>query len=237
MSNFLHKSNETFFIDLSLLVSTDLFVVDQIYRYLHRMDDSTDEFYKLKLTVESKGVGYENLNNLLQLKTHPNPLLDFMSNPNESVAYEYYNGILYDDSYTNDSYYTTLTKTSLGTAFTSLVKDTNLDKMYVYTPKLTQSLFSYIMSLFPEKPKWNFVTGDKSQFLKEYECNNYFFEDVASIQYLVDKKHVIAGNIYVPEYTFNMDPDISILLKTPIDIESLNNDYNLRVHSIRLPLF
>ena len=237
MSNFLHKSNETFFIDLGLLVSTDLFVTDQIYRYLHRIDDSTDEFYKLKLTVESDGVGYDNLNSLVQLKTNVNPLLQYMANPNIQLADAYYNGILYDDSYTSDSYFTSLYKTSIGTAFKTLVKDTNLDKVYVYTPIITESLFLYIMELFPEKPKWNFVTGNKQDFLQEYECNNYFLEDVNSIKYLTTKRHIVEGSIYIPEYKYNMNPEIPMVLNSPVSVELLNKEYNLKLHSIKLPLF
>ena len=237
MSNFLHKSNETFFIDLELLLSTDLFVADQIYRYLHRIDDQSDIFYKLKTRIDSKGVGYSNLHNLLQLKANNNPLIEYMESPNESIAQEYYNGILFDDGYTSNSYFSTLKLTSLGRALNTLVKDTNLKCVYVYTPRLTESLFNYTMELLSERPKWNFVIGNRDEFLSDYECHNYFLSDIKSITHLIGKRHVNEGNIYIPEYRFNMHPDIPIVLNSPVSVETLNKEYNLKIHSIKLPIF
>lgn len=237
MSNFLHKSNETFFIDLGLLLSTDLFVTDQIYKYLHRIDDPNDVFYKLKTRVDSKGIGYSNLNNLLQLKTHNNPLVEYMENPDEKIAQEYYDGILFDDSYTSNSYFSSLQLTTIGRALNTLVKDTNLKCVYVYTPVLTESLFNYVMELLSERPKWNFVVGDKEGFLSDYECHNYFFSDIKWITHLTGKKHINEGNIYIPEYRFNMHPEIPVVLNSPVPVETLNKEYNLKIHSIRLPIF
>ena len=237
MSNFLHKPNETFFIDIDLLLSTDLFVVDQIYRYLYRFDDKNDKFYTLKLAVDVDGIGYENLNSLLQLKNNLNPLLEFMNIPDSKVADEYYNGILFDNSYTTDSYFTTLTLTKLGRALVMLTRDTNLDNIYVHTPMLTESLFSYIMDMVPDKNKWNFVVGSREEFLREYECNNYFVHDVATISTLAHKRHIIEGNIYIPEYNFNMNKDMPILLDSPVPVNDLNSKYNLKINSIVLPLF
>ena len=237
MSNFLHQSNETFFIDLNILVSADLFVVDQIYRYLYRSNDTSDSFYRLKQSVEMEGIGYSNLHNLLQLKKFRNPLLEYMDVPNLDIADKYYNGILLDDDYNSDKYFPNLRKTTIGNALNTLVKDTNCDKIYVYSPKMTESLFSYIMTLFPEKPKWNFVTGDRSKFLEDYECNNYFIEDISTITQLVTKRHIIEGSIYIPEYRFNMHPELPLILNSPIPVEELNKEYNLKIHSIKLPIF
>lgn len=237
MSNFLHQPNETFFVDLNILVSTDLFVVDQIYRYLYRTNDTNDIFYNLKQAIELEGVGYGNLHNLLQLKKNRNPLLQYMITPDQDIADQYYNGILIDDNYQSDQYFPNLRKTTIGNALNTLVKDTNFDKVYVYAPKMTEALFTYIMTLFPEKPKWNFVTGDRGRFLAEYECNNYFIEDISTITQLVTKRHIIEGNIYIPEYRFNMHPELPVVLNSPIPVEALNNEYNLKLHSIKLPIF
>lgn len=236
MSNLLHKQNETFFIDLSLLVSTDLFVMDQIYRYLYRMNDKNDMFYSLLETVESIG-GYDKLGALIQTKSHINPLCEYMNDPNVEIANEYYNGILFDDSYTQDSYYPNLDLTNIGRALSTLAKDTNFNTIYVSTPTINKPLFNHIMSLISNKNKWNFVVGSKEEFFYENECNNYFINDINDLHMLTRKKHLIEGNIYIPEYSFNMNPEVPLLLNTPIESKVLNDTYNLRIHSIHLPIF
>lgn len=235
MSFLLHREHESIFVDLNILFSVDYFVVDKIYRYLNCTNDMTDPFYRLKRIVDGHKIGYDVLGSIVQNKHHVNPLLDYMDNPNKEVADTIYKGILFDDEIKIDDLYLNLQKTSLGKAFTTLLKDTNLDHLYIYTGAISTPLHSHIYSNLPEISKIDLVVGEKESFLRDISCDNYFFEDVNDTKFLLDKKFPKMVSVYAPEYVFNMREDIPEFVKFDIPVDELESKHNITINTIKLP--
>ena len=235
MSFFLHRDHESIYVDLNIIFNTDLFVVDKIYRYLFRTNDSSDVFYRLKEMVESHPDGYGSLPKLVQNKKHSNPLMDYMEVPNKEIADAYYNGILFDDDLKLDDLSINLPKTSLGQAFTTLLKDTNLDHLYIYSGNITEPLFSFIYSNLTEINKIDIIVGEREGFLTDVICDNYFFDDIKSMNILLDNNYVLMSSVYCPEYVYNMRKDIPHLVNSPKGVDILEKENNLTVNTIKIP--
>lgn len=239
MSNYLHRENESIFFDLSVLFTTDWFVLQKIYKYLFRTNDTNDLFYELKDQVESDLVGYQNISKLAQIKSFPNPLMDYMVNPDESTADNYYNGILLDDEITQETYFTDLFKTNIGKSLDQLLKDSNLTSVYVHVASPAENMLTFIHMSYAniDKSKINFVIGNKEDFLKDIPCDNYFFNNIDDIQFIMNIDRDKDCCVYTPEYSYNMRTDKPAMVRVPIPLEELTSNNKICVNTIKLPLF
>jgi hypothetical protein len=91
------------------------------------------------------------------------------------------------------------------------------------------------MSNISETNKIDFVIGERDGFLEDILCDNYFFEDINTMNILLDKSFARRSTVYCPEYEFNMRTDLPYLVKSPKSVDILEKDHNISVNTIKLP--
>lgn len=226
------------FIDFkTLLFDTDSFVISYIYEAFK--DETTSSFTELVNYIKENWSSYEYIG---QVKNSINPLSDFVVDEKESDLC--YNEILYSSDIDLDTVFDKLAPTDLGKSLLTLMKDSNVQQLYVYIDTPTPTLCEVVYNFFGKDSRVFIVGGNKDNFLanEEFYCDTYIFEDVNDIHKLMKRgsnKEKI--EVLIPEFSFNItENDLSIALYDDegnlISGTRLSEEYNIDVSTISLPL-
>ena len=235
------------FIDFEgMLYDTDTYVVRELYDYIRKQDGPSmfDSMYEL-----FDNLSIENIKYALQLKSFPNPLMEFIESLGddddtdlEEVADEVYNSTLYtfklpEGEITPET--NILRLTSIGAGLKSIINDPNFKTLYIY---VTRELNNDIIKLINEELDTVdcdivFLTGDKKKAMNTEICDFYFLSKVSDIYHICDKHHESEINVLVPTFEFNMDDDVEVPL---VNLEEnaiiTKRKYNIEVCTTNIPI-
>ena len=86
-------------------------------------------------------------------------------------------------SYTFD-YMDDFSYTNVADSLKVLLKDNQLQKIYIYVDSMTEFIHKSLYNKFNNSDKIVIVTGDKPKFLSEYRCDTYMVQNVYDIRFL-----------------------------------------------------
>lgn len=238
--------NTSAFIDFEgMLYDTDTYVVRELYDYIRKQDEPSmfDSMYEL-----FDNLSIENIKYALQLKSFPNPLMEFINTMGgdddvdlEDVADEIYNTTLYsfklpeEESSPEDN---TLQLTSIGTGLKSIINDSRFKTLYIYvTRELNNDIIKLINADLDSECDIIFLTGDKKKAMNENICDFYFLSKLSDMYYICDRHHEDEINVLVPTFEFNMDDDEDFPM---VNLEEnaiiTKRKYNIEVCTTNIPI-
>lgn len=95
--------------------------------------------------------------------------------------------------------------TNVADSLKALLKDNQLQKIYIYVDTLTDFIHKSIYNKFNNSDKIVIVTGDKINFLSQYRCDSYMVQNVYDVRFLSKKfkeKDNPASFVFL-DYTYN----------------------------------
>lgn len=234
------------FIDFEgMLYDTDTYVVRELYDYIQKQDepsmfDSMNELFD--------NLSVENLKYALQLKSFPNPLMEFIEALDddedidlEEVANEIYNSTLYtfklpEGERTPDM--NILQLTSIGAGLKTLLNDPNFNTLYIYvTRELNNDIIKLINEDLDSECDIIFLTGDKKKAMNTQICDFYFLSKLSDIYNICDRHHESEINVLVPTFEFNMDDDEeNPLVNLEENAIITKRKYNIEVCTTNIPI-
>lgn len=231
----------TIFIEFeNILFDTDTFILGELYlKYINASDELRMLFKPLMDIIDKYGV--DNLYLLSQIKHNRNPLYDFidhdMEYPNKKEICDFlYDSILYGEY--DIEYMHNLELTNIGKSIYQLLIDENLDKLYIYINRETDSIMNFLVTWLNQDTRIEYITGNKNDFLEKIECESYFlsrYDDIESIAKLSNPNKIMQKDVVIPEYKFNIDKEGNLRYKN-MTYSKLFDDFNINVTSAKLPI-
>lgn len=239
--------NTSVFIDFEgMLYDTDTYVVRELYNYINQRDEPSmfDSMYEL-----FDNLSVENIKYALQLKSFPNPLMEFIAALDnededidlEQVADEVYNSTLYnfklpEGEITPET--NTLRLTSIGAGLQTLLNDTRFKTLYIYvTCELNNDIITLINNDLDSDCDIIFLTGDKKKAMSDHICDFYFLSKLYDMYHICDRHHNDEINVLVPTFEFNMDDDgENSLVNLEENAIITKRKYNIEVCTTNIPI-
>ena len=216
------------------LCNTDEFVLRTAY---HMMKDGIPLPFQLlmndKISENDMGV-------LSILKEQRNPLVEFVSDKTSDGSYcdTFYDTIL--NSEYSQLVLASMTFSSVAHNFRPLLKDNNLEVIYIYLGyDVSLSIQNHIKNFFYNHDKVCFVIGDKYDFLKEKLCDWYMFEHASDIQLLMNNSYKNNIEILIPDFKFNTEIKSNVktvILPNGLSLSDMRNKYHILPHIMSLPV-
>ena len=229
----LHKATSIYVDFEEVIAKTDEFVCTMIYNTLKNDEKLIDNSIIKNFFDIMKRTGEDYIPSFVDTKTSLNPFVDIadISESVDDIIIELkQNGMsdedikymlcdqIYDDVITHD-YKSDIAYmmhfTHIADSIKVLLKDKQLEKIYVYVKINTPFIHSVIFNFFMESDKVTIVTGDKENFFKSCDCDTYIFKDIRDIQFLPTNKHkdedksdvIMLSTQYNMDYWMDMKDD------------------------------
>lgn len=227
------------FVDFeTILFDTDSFIISHIYE---ACKDTTDHSFT-ELVNYIKDGNEDNFQYIGQVKNSINPLMDFIED--EEEAYLCYYEILYSVDMDIDILIDELAPTDIGKSLLTLMKDENVEKLYVYIEGPTPNLCQVVYNFFGQDERVIIVGGDKKEFLKceDFYCDTYIVQNIDDVLALMEGgKREDKTEVLVPEFPFNVGGETNDIMLYNEDGDEitgtyLSTNYNIDVSTMELPL-
>ena len=185
----LHKSTSIYADFEEVIVKTDEFVCSRLYESLKDDKNIVSNSIIRDFFTIIEQTGQEYISDFSETKNSLNPLVDIAdvsSSDDEMIVNLRQDGLsdedikqmicdqIYDDimacEYGQDVI-NTLRFTNFADSIKILLKDNQLEKVYIYIKVPTQFIHDVIYQFFMENDKIVVVTGDKENFLKSVKCD------------------------------------------------------------------
>ena len=217
----------------NLLYDTDTFVIERLYDK-YKEDIENCPFCELINKIDRNGI--ENIRFISQVKTNINPIMQYMNdnieNPLE-LSNQIYDNIIYHN-YGTIEQFDCLEKTIIGNSVDTIMRDEHFETMYIFCNDPTPEIYDFIYSIYDDRII--IVNGSKSDFLRTVPCNIYFISDATNILDIIEVKRDDSDivEIYVPEYSFNMNEDGTIFIDPSIN--EITKENSISIATIELPI-
>lgn len=249
----------TVFVDIrNMVVSYDAIVASRLERYFS-MNPAGRIFFIPELMKVCKLPVHELVFRLMAEKTNRNFLLDYFDWSKVELSPEDVDPMkicqkIYDETLLLNPVPGDVLEngdispimTSIGKSFQLLLKDSNLNTLYLYLGfRAPNEIQTGLSRVYNGDVKCSFLKGTAlwlTKFLQRNICDSYFFEDCTDIDDMICRKHPVLSEVIVPGNPVNLSA-VDELEGTRLRDISLEyppsyykDKFNLDIHSISLPI-
>ena len=198
----LHGSS-TVYVDFeNVIANTDYFVAKKLYQLLKNDKDAVKNNILHNFFDIINQLGEDYILSFCNTKKNINPFFEIAdlsvlteaelapfkeahlseNDINVFLCCQMYYEIL-NHNYTFD-YIDDFSYTNVADSLKVLLKDSQLQKIYIYVDTMTDFIHKSLYNKFNNSDKVVIVTGEKAKFLSEYRCDTYMVQNIYDIRFL-----------------------------------------------------
>ena len=234
----------------NVIMNTDYFVCRKLYDNLMNeksgVDISKHPIHGFFDVVNSAGVDCIPIFTLKK-KTH-NPLRELADLskivPVNGVTKEQQADEICDDLYDSvlsfdyKDYSSDMVFTNTASAIKILLKDQQLQNVYIYVKKISSTIHKSIYDFFTNNGKIHIVTGDRRKFFSENKCDLYMFNNIMDIELLPSVTGIIKQDTPKIDVLFldtvhNIDLWNSYFADAPSDHSTVSSMYYANISILK----